>query len=143
MSDLIAVYKNMHDRDLEIDVSDDTSGSFKKAMISLLQGNRDTSKTINKQQVAKDASDLIQAGEKMLGTDEVVFNRILCASAFEHIVQIASAYKKISGKTLKDAIEKEFSGDIKNTHLAILNMAHNAQNYFARDGFILFRCPHL
>ena len=80
MSDLIAVYKNMHDRDLQIDVSDDTSGSFKKAMISLLQGNRDTSKTINKQQVAKDASDLIQAGEKMLGTDEVVFNRILCAS---------------------------------------------------------------
>ncbi|VDN12353.1 unnamed protein product, partial [Dibothriocephalus latus] len=63
-------YQKLYNRSLEDHVAKDTSGHFKRLLVSLLQANRDESKTFDRNLARKDAEDLLAAGEKKLGTDE-------------------------------------------------------------------------
>ena len=60
----------MHNKDLEKDVKGDTSGNFKKILVSQIQGNRDESPTYDLTAAQKDAKALYDAGEGKWGTDE-------------------------------------------------------------------------
>lgn len=66
------------------------------------------------------------------GTDESTFNRILCLRNYEQIKLIAMEYEKLSGNSLEKDIKREFSGDIEDGLLAILRVAHNRPEFFAR-----------
>jgi hypothetical protein len=55
---LIIVYK----RTLEDDLISDTSGNFKRLMVSLCCANRDETSTINNAAAMEDARQLLQAG---------------------------------------------------------------------------------
>lgn len=69
--------------------------------------------------VAKDARDLMAAGVLQLGTDESVFNAILCTRSYPHLRRVLTEYQRISGHTLEKAVRGEFSGDIEAGLLAI------------------------
>ncbi len=69
----------MFNRKLEDDIISDTSGHFKRVLISMLQANRPGGNIIDRRRARKDAHDLFQAGEKKFGTDESRFNVILCS----------------------------------------------------------------
>ncbi len=58
------------------DVSGDTSGDYRKLLLSLVAANRPETNDVNMNIVEKDVDDLIAAGIKKLGTDEAKFNEI-------------------------------------------------------------------
>lgn len=63
-------------RKLEEDVSSDTSGYYRKLLISLTTANRPETNEVDVNRVKKDVDDLIAAGIKKWGTDESKFGEI-------------------------------------------------------------------
>lgn len=61
----------------------------------------------------EDAQLLYKAGEGKWGTDEEGFTKILLSSPPEHLAAINAVYGNKYASSIKDAIEKEFSGDAK------------------------------
>ena len=56
----------------------ESSGNFKRLLISLCSANRDESGYTDIEAAKRDAADLHAAGELTVGTDESVFNMVLC-----------------------------------------------------------------
>lgn len=54
-----------------------------------------------------------------LGTDESVFNMIMCSRSYRHLQQVFLEYQNLTGRDFDDAIKSEFSGDIENGLRAI------------------------
>lgn len=104
---------------MESDLKGDTSGSFKRLMVSLCCANRDESFNVDPAAAQEDARELLRAGELRFGTDESTFNRILVQRNTSQLQQIFAEYEGMTGHGIEKAIENEFSGDIKKGLLAI------------------------
>ena len=63
-------------KELEKDVIGDTSGHYKRILISCLQANRDESKEFDRNKARQDAQALHEAGEKKWGTDESRYSAV-------------------------------------------------------------------
>lgn len=104
---------------MEDDIKGDTSGNFKRLLVSLCQARRDESFHVDPHKAKVDAQALFKAGEERMGTDESTFNAILCNRNYAQLQTIIREYKSLTGNSLKKAIKKEFSGDIEDGLLAI------------------------
>jgi hypothetical protein len=118
-------------RDLEKDVMSETSGHFRRVLVSLLQCNRDESISVDWNAAHRDAEALFKAGEQNLGTDESVFNQILASKSPGHIRAVIVEYSKISERGLEEALKSEMSGDTLRAFLAIVRVMQNKPKYFA------------
>lgn len=98
---------------MEDDLREDTSGCFKRLMVSLCCGHRDESFEVNQSAAMEDARRLLQAGELRFGTDESTFNAVLVQRSIPQLKQIFAEYQNITGNSIEDAIKNEFSGDIE------------------------------
>jgi len=65
------------------------------------------------------SQELFAAGEKKFGTDESVFNTVLCARSRQHIQAVNDEYFKLTQHTLEQAINNEMSGDLRRGMVAI------------------------
>jgi annexin A7/11 len=128
----MSAYLRLFKKSLEDDLKGDTSGYFKRLMVALCAANRDESVTIDTVKSNKDAAKLKAAGVDRFGTNEVEFLSILCRNNFTQLRAICSEYEKLTGHTLEADIKKEFSGDIEDGLIAILNYARNPTEFFAR-----------
>lgn len=90
----------------------ETSGNFKRLLVSLCVAARDESGAVDPSSAQRDATELLRAGELRVGTDESTFNLILCRRNYQQLKLICEEYEKISGHPLEKAIKSEFSGDI-------------------------------
>ncbi|XP_035718377.1 annexin B9-like isoform X2 [Vespa mandarinia] len=126
-------YEAMYCRNLEDDLRSDTSGNFKRLMVSLCCANRDESFDVDPASAMEDAKVLLQAGELRFGTDESMFNAILVQRNVPQLKQIFREYEGITGHTIETAIENEFSGDIKKGLLAIVKCVNNRAAFFAEQ----------
>ncbi|XP_033354998.1 annexin B9-like isoform X1 [Bombus vosnesenskii] len=126
-------YEAMYGRTLEDDLTDDTSGNFKRLMVSLCCANRDESFDIDHAAAIEDAKELLRAGELRFGTDESTFNAILVQRNVPQLKQVFQEYENITGHAIEDAIENEFSGDIKKGLLAIVKCVKNRAGFFAEQ----------
>ena len=124
-------YKEKYKKELEEDIIGDTSGNFKKLLISLIQGNRSTNQTPDKDECEKIANELYKGGEGKIGTDESLFNKYFSISSPHELLVIAREYHKLTGNLLTKAIDKEFSGDIKKLLKTILYAQISPSEYFA------------
>ena len=124
-------YKEKYNKELEDDVRGDTSGNFMNLLISLLQANRSTNQTPDKDECEKIANELYQAGEKKIGTDEPIFNKYFALYSPHELLVIAREYHKLTGNLLTKAIDKEFSGDIKKLLKTILYVQISPSEYFS------------
>ncbi|XP_076827108.1 annexin A13 [Brachyhypopomus gauderio] len=125
-------YFQVHERDLEADVADDTSGDVRRLLTLLLEGNRDESYEVDDSLAEQDAVSLFEAGEGSLGTDESTFSYILATRNYLQLQATFKAYEAISGTDILDTIENETSGTLKACYVALVRCAKNPQLYFAR-----------
>jgi len=124
-------YKSYYKRDLEKDCVSETSGHFKRLLVSMCQANRDESGTVDIEKAKKEANDLFQAGEKKWGTDESRFNVVLASRNFNQLNATYSEYVKISQRDILNSIEREMSGDLKMGFKCIVQCSRNPSEYFA------------
>ena len=124
-------FKQKYKRDLEADVKSETSGNFRKLLIELLKCNRSTNTKPDPDRCEAIAKEIYKAGEARLGTDEPVFTKYFCSLSKDELTVIANQYLELSGHTIMQAIEKEFSGDSKKTLKTIVYATLGVSEYFA------------
>ena len=79
-----------------------------------------------------DAAALYQAGEGRWGTDESTFIRIFSQRSPAEMITIANCYQQSRGKSLLEAIEKEFSRDMKSLLMTVVEGLMDLPAYFAK-----------
>eukprot|EP01137_Pigoraptor_chileana_P030120 Opistho-2@16269 len=126
-----AAYAHEYKRDLEKDIMSETSGHFRRLLVSVLQAHRDESMVVDPAKAHEDADALHKAGEKKWGTDESKFNQIFAVRNWYQLRATFDAYQKISGHEIEKAIKSEFSGDIEDSYLAIIEYVRSPPAYFA------------
>lgn len=126
-----AFYKKEYEKSLEDAVSGDTSGMFKRVLVSLLTAGRDESDKVDEAQAVVDAKEIYEAGEARWGTDEVKFLTVLCVRNRNHLLRVFEEYQKISGKDIEESIKREMSGCLEDVFLAIVKCLRNKQAFFA------------
>ncbi|GLD65112.1 annexin A11-like isoform X1 [Lates japonicus] len=125
------IYKQEYKKSLEDAISGDTSGHFRRLLISLAQGNRDEREHVDISLAKQDAQALYAAGENKLGTDESKFNAILCARSKSHLRAVFLEYQQMCGRDIEKSISREMSGDLESGMLAVVKCIKNTSAYFA------------
>lgn len=144
----------VYGKNLESELQSETSGHFKRLLTALCAAGRDESGTVDPAAAHRDATELLRAGELRIGTDESTFNMVLCQRNYAQIkqvshqtiilftfpfpigcliglFQICDEYQRMTGHTLEQAIRNEFSGDIMDGLIAILQCTTNKAEFFA------------
>ena len=129
---IIEEYKKQFNDDLERKVSSDTSGHYKNFLVSLLQCKRSENSVPNDAECKKLAEDLFKAGEGKLGTDEATFNKVFALTSPPELFSINNFYSQLSNKSLSEAVNKEFSGNLKLALNTLLESTISPQNYYAK-----------
>jgi len=138
-------YKLLFNKDLEKDIMGETSGYFKRLLVSCLQANRNEitieqymklyehgpDSVTDQNLAAKDAQLLFNAGEKKYGTDETTFLSILASRNIYQLRATFAAYEKLAKKTLLQSVMDETSGDLRKAFKALVKCAANRPLYFA------------
>uniref|UniRef100_A0A3B5JZW4 Annexin n=1 Tax=Takifugu rubripes TaxID=31033 RepID=A0A3B5JZW4_TAKRU len=122
----------VHERGLEADIEDDTSGDVRNLLMALLQAGRDEGYEVDDDLAEQDASSLFEAGEGRFGTDESTFTHILTHRNYLQLQATFKAYEALSGTDILDTIDAEATGTLKDCYVTLVRCAKNPQLYFAR-----------
>lgn len=126
-------YKSAYGKDIEKDVASDTSGHFKRFLVSLLTGARERDGAVDRERARADAQALYKAGEARWGTDESMFNQVLASRSFSHLRAVFQEYSKVSKYDLEQSISREMSGDLKTSMLTVVKCVKDKSAYFAES----------
>ena len=118
-------------RNLVDDIKSETSGSFRRLLVSLFQGSRNDNTNLDDEECEKMAKELYEAGEKKWGTNDSFFNRIFALRSPLEIACISRAYHKLTGHIILQAINNEFSGDIKKLLTVVVYAVISPSEFFA------------
>nr|XP_056711696.1 annexin A3 [Euleptes europaea] len=131
MKEVAQAYYTKYKKSLGDDISSDTSGNFRQALVSLAGSRRNESPIVDAHLAKNDAQILYNAGEKKWGTDEDKFIQILCFSSMPQLRNTFKEYHKLCGKDIEDSIRSEMSGHFEELLLAIVKCAKNTPVFFA------------
>ncbi|XP_019850455.1 PREDICTED: annexin A4-like isoform X2 [Amphimedon queenslandica] len=129
--DIKTFYKKEYKQDLEKHIHSETSGHFRRLLISLTAAARDPDSIVDKSRARQDAQALYKAGEGKWGTDESTFNQILCARSYAHLRLVFEEYSKICKYDIEQSISREMSGDLKTGMTTIVKCVRNLPAYFS------------
>jgi annexin A7/11 len=127
---IAAAYQEAYGNSLEDDIKGETSGPFQRLLVLAVNGVRDE-RAYDPAKAREQAEALYNAGEAKIGTDEDIFVEILSHAGQRQSYLIFEEYKKISGRTIEQAMKDEMSGELLTGLLAMAKTVHNRPNYFA------------
>jgi len=128
-------YNKLFERDLIKDLESETSGDFRRIMVSLASAGRDE-KPVDEELAETDARALYEAGEGAWGTDEGTFNRIFAGRSFPQLRATFKAYKKKTGQDMADVIEKEMSGNLEMAFVTLVRYIQDPITFYSE---VLYR----
>lgn len=131
MKEISQAYYTAYKKSLGDDIRSETSGDFRKALLTLADGKRDESLKVDEYLAKKDAQILYNAGENKWGTDEDKFTEILCLRSFPQLKLTFDEYRNISQKDIEDSIKGELSGHFEDLLLAIVHCTRNTPAFLA------------
>jgi len=135
MAYLKRAYQALFSRDLIKDLESETSGDFRRILVSLASAGREV-KPVDEDLAKQEAKDLYNAGEGKWGTDEGTFNRIFANRSFPQLRATFLAYKKQTGQDMAAVIEKEMSGNLKMAFLTLVRFIMDPLTYYSE---VLYR----
>ncbi|XP_072381454.1 annexin B9-like isoform X3 [Diabrotica undecimpunctata] len=124
-------YQELYETSLEDAIRGDESGTLQRLLVSLSTGGRDDSGLVDKNAAIADAQALYDAGESSWGTEESVFNSILCLKNKRQLKLIFDEYESMIGHSIEDAIDNEFSGSTKKAYLSLVTSIRDKPVYLA------------
>lgn len=105
------VYKKKYKTEMVKDLINDTSGDFKRIVVSMCAACRDEDgPELDGDEAMNYAQILFEKGEDQIGTNEVAFNKIFCRRGFHQLRQIFEAYLEFHPDGIEDTLKNEFSG---------------------------------
>uniref|UniRef100_A0AC35TSD0 Annexin n=1 Tax=Rhabditophanes sp. KR3021 TaxID=114890 RepID=A0AC35TSD0_9BILA len=131
LDEIKAAYEENYKKSLVNDVAGDTSGYFKTLLLDIFNANRPNCENDDRTKANLDARDLYRNGEQKWGTESTNFIKVLANRSYCQLELIFIEYEKITGHSFTQAIEKEFSGDLKKALLAIIKVVASTPSYFA------------
>uniref|UniRef100_A0A7M4FVM9 Annexin n=1 Tax=Crocodylus porosus TaxID=8502 RepID=A0A7M4FVM9_CROPO len=131
MKEVSQAYYKIYKKSLGDDISSETSGDFRKALLTLADGRRDDGFKVDEHLAKKDAQILYNAGEKRWGTDEDKFTDILCFRSIPQLKLTFDEYRNISKKNIEDTILSEMSGHFEDLLLAIVKCVNSTPAFLA------------
>jgi ribosomal protein L17 len=118
----------VYNKPLEKDVKSDTSGNFRRLLVSLVQGNRPETTEVNVEQAKQDAQSLIDAGQAKFGTDEARFNVLFCNRSDPQLRAIFNEFAKLTGKSVGKVV-----GILLSCHIAFLFVSYQRKQLRAKQ----------
>uniref|UniRef100_M4AG03 Annexin n=1 Tax=Xiphophorus maculatus TaxID=8083 RepID=M4AG03_XIPMA len=132
LAEIKKAYREMFKKEVEKDISGDTSGNFAKLLLALVQTKRDEpSNVVDYQKIDDDARVLYEAGVKRKGTDVGSWISIMSQRSIPHLQKVFERYKSYSPYDMKESIRKEVKGDLEKSFLTLVECFENRQLYFA------------
>ncbi|KAB1281818.1 Annexin A6 [Camelus dromedarius] len=111
-------YKEDYHKSLEDALSSDTSGHFKRILISL----------------ATVAAEILEIADTSSGDKsslETRFMMILCTRSYQHLRRVFQEFVKMTNYDVEHTIKKEMSGDVRDAFVAIVQSVKNKPLFFA------------
>ncbi|XP_073398220.1 annexin A3 [Dendrobates tinctorius] len=131
MKEVGDAFYSVYSKSLGDNISSETTGDFRKALLFLANARRDESSKVDENLAKKDAEILYNAGEKKWGTDEDKFIEVLCLRSFSQLRLTFDAFKNTCNKTIEESIKGEMSGHLEDLLIAIVKCARNTAAFFA------------
>nr|XP_056713240.1 annexin A6 isoform X2 [Euleptes europaea] len=125
-----AAYQEVYHKSLEDALSSDTSGHFKRILISLALGNRDEG-GVDNAKAHEDAKKLADVSSDDSTSLETRFLSILCTQSYPQLRKVFQEFIKMTNHDIAHAINKRMSGDVRDAFLAIVWSVKNKQAFFA------------
>uniref|UniRef100_A0A2K6THI3 Annexin n=1 Tax=Saimiri boliviensis boliviensis TaxID=39432 RepID=A0A2K6THI3_SAIBB len=129
-------YKEDYHKSLEDAISSDTSGHFRRILISLATGNREEGGE-NLDQAREDAqvaAEILEIADTPSGDKtslETRFMTILCTRSYPHLRRVFQEFIKMTNYDVEHTIKKEMSGDVRDAFVAIVQSVKNKPLFFA------------
>uniref|UniRef100_A0A915ISI8 Annexin n=1 Tax=Romanomermis culicivorax TaxID=13658 RepID=A0A915ISI8_ROMCU len=132
-------YKIIYHTELEDALSGETSGHFRRMLVSLTVGGRDESSQTDRNRAVQQAKQLYEDGEKRWGTVESTFNSTMIMNNPSQLQAIFAEYQKLTGHDIEQAVRNEFSGDILDGMLALVKIGKNRPAFFAEKAYLAMK----
>lgn len=126
------IFEKEFEHNLEEDVQSETSGYFKRLLVSQVNAGRDNTDEVDEDLAKEEAQEIYEAGEGSWGTDEAAINKVLSMRNYEQLRATFAAYSNLSGKDIEEAIDSECSGSLRDGLLAIVRYAKDPPTFFAK-----------
>ncbi|XP_032481888.1 annexin A6 isoform X4 [Phocoena sinus] len=123
-------YKEDYHKSLEDDLSSDTSGLFKRILISLATGNREEGGE-DQDRVREDAQEIADTPSGDRSSLETRFMMILCTRSYQHLRRVFQEFVKMTNYDVEHTIKKRMSGDVRDVFVAIVQSVKNKPLFFA------------
>jgi len=126
-------FKEKYGKDLISEIKSETSGDYKKSLVSILEKERNINSNPDVESCVKIADELYGAGEGKIGTNEETFVKYFTSLSPEELELVGKEYHKKYNKNIVQVIEKEIGGDLKKLFKSILYGLISPSEYFARQ----------
>lgn len=118
-------------RSLIEDIKSDTSGDFRRVLISLLSEKRHSNSNVNQQLCEQEARALFDKIQQKKGLDINMIIEYFTLKSQVEFQYISQYYYKLSGQTILQLVEKEYSGDLKKCLKGLIFALLSPSEFFA------------